>query len=151
MNWDAIGAFGEILGSIAVLVSLFYLAAQIKSNTRQLRFDAGHTVSNSLDRAFEPIYTEPSMSIWPKGHNDYDSLSEGERPIFNALMYRNVSNFQNVIFARNEGLIDEDIFQRTHVRFYSAMVNSPGGARWFKNERGSFITDLVELLVANDS
>ncbi len=33
MNWDAIGAIGEILGAIAVLGTLIYLAAQIRQNT----------------------------------------------------------------------------------------------------------------------
>ena len=30
MNWDAIGAIGEILGAIAVVATLFYLAVQIR-------------------------------------------------------------------------------------------------------------------------
>ena len=33
MNWDAIEAVGEILGALAVLVTMFYLAVQIKQNT----------------------------------------------------------------------------------------------------------------------
>lgn len=35
MNWEAIGAVGEALGSIAVLVTLIYLAIQIRQNTAQ--------------------------------------------------------------------------------------------------------------------
>ena len=30
MNWDAIGAIGEIIGAIAVVSTLFYLAVQIR-------------------------------------------------------------------------------------------------------------------------
>jgi hypothetical protein len=37
MNWDAIGAIGEILGAAAVLATLFYLAAQIRQNTISTR------------------------------------------------------------------------------------------------------------------
>jgi hypothetical protein len=33
MNWEAIGAIGEIVGSFAVLITLIYLAQQIKQNT----------------------------------------------------------------------------------------------------------------------
>jgi len=32
-NWDALGAIGEIAGAIAVLVTLIYLAIQIKDNS----------------------------------------------------------------------------------------------------------------------
>ena len=31
MNWDAVGAVGDLLGSIAVIVTLLYLVRQIKS------------------------------------------------------------------------------------------------------------------------
>lgn len=34
MNWEAIGAVGEILGAIAVLLSLAYLAVQIRQNLK---------------------------------------------------------------------------------------------------------------------
>jgi len=33
MNWDAIAAVGELLGASAVLVTLIYLAVQIRQNT----------------------------------------------------------------------------------------------------------------------
>jgi len=32
MNWDAIGAVGEVVGALAVVVSLIYLAGQIRHN-----------------------------------------------------------------------------------------------------------------------
>ena len=40
MNWDAIGAVGEIVGAIAVVVTLAYLAIQIQQNTRMMRREA---------------------------------------------------------------------------------------------------------------
>jgi hypothetical protein len=34
MNWDAIGAIGELTGALAVVVSVIYLALQIRNNTQ---------------------------------------------------------------------------------------------------------------------
>ena len=34
MDWDAIGAIGEVLGALAVVGSLVYLAIQIRSSTK---------------------------------------------------------------------------------------------------------------------
>ena len=34
MNWEAIGATGEVLGAVAVLVTLVYLAVQVRQNVR---------------------------------------------------------------------------------------------------------------------
>ena len=33
MNWDAMGAIGEVVGALAVVVTLIYLAMQIRHNT----------------------------------------------------------------------------------------------------------------------
>ncbi len=45
MNWEAIGAIGEILGALAVFVTLIYLAVQIKQNTRSM--DVGHRLAQT--------------------------------------------------------------------------------------------------------
>ena len=33
MNWEAISAIGQIVGALAVLITLIYLAIQLKQNT----------------------------------------------------------------------------------------------------------------------
>lgn len=33
MNWEAIGAIGEVVGAVAVVATLIYLIAQLKQNT----------------------------------------------------------------------------------------------------------------------
>ena len=40
MNWDAIGAIAESLGALAVIISLIYLAAQVRQTRVQLRAQA---------------------------------------------------------------------------------------------------------------
>lgn len=53
MNWDAIGAIGELLGSIAVVVTLLYLVRQLKSteiatlNSTQSSIQLGRVTVNS--------------------------------------------------------------------------------------------------------
>ena len=37
MNWEAISAIGEILGAAGVIITLAYLAAQIRQNTKVSR------------------------------------------------------------------------------------------------------------------
>ena len=37
MNWEAIGAIGEILGALAVICTLVYLAVQIKQNSNMMK------------------------------------------------------------------------------------------------------------------
>jgi hypothetical protein len=43
MNWDAVGALGEVLGSIAVFLTLGYLAVQVRHARDQVR----HSISQN--------------------------------------------------------------------------------------------------------
>jgi hypothetical protein len=47
MNWDAIGAAGELIGAFAVVVSIVYLSTQIRSNTRATKASAGFEAAHS--------------------------------------------------------------------------------------------------------
>jgi hypothetical protein len=37
MNWDALGSLSELVGAIAVVVTLAYLAIQIRENNKMMR------------------------------------------------------------------------------------------------------------------
>jgi len=55
MNWDAIGAVGEIVGAAAVVVSLIYLARQMRMSNKLARAEAFRTPNaqlNSINAAF---------------------------------------------------------------------------------------------------
>ena len=47
MDWDAVGAIGEILGAGAVVISILYLAKQINANTRSMKANAGFQATHS--------------------------------------------------------------------------------------------------------
>ena len=48
MNWDAIGAVGEIAGAAAVIISLVYLARQMIISNRLAKAEAFRAGSGSL-------------------------------------------------------------------------------------------------------
>ena len=51
MNWDAIGAVGEVLGALAVVLTLAYLAIQIRQNTAIAKMAAmQNIIQGGVDR-----------------------------------------------------------------------------------------------------
>ena len=52
MNWEAIGALSEFVGAIAVVITLVYLAIQIRQNTRAIRLDTGHDITEEYRDIF---------------------------------------------------------------------------------------------------
>ena len=47
MNWDAVEAIGEIVGALAVFLTLIYLALQIRQNTKAVQASAADASSLS--------------------------------------------------------------------------------------------------------
>ena len=48
MNWEALVAIEEIVGAIAVVLTLGYLAVQIPQNTRELRLNTFQSITVRL-------------------------------------------------------------------------------------------------------
>lgn len=78
MNWDAIGAVGEIIGAIAVVVSLLYLALQIRAQNSQAKLTALHEMSREQRIASEILAQKDLSEIFVRANKDYGSLSEAE-------------------------------------------------------------------------
>lgn len=50
MNWEAIGAVGEVVGAVAVIATILYLAAQVRMSNR---FEAANHQDIHMDRIRE--------------------------------------------------------------------------------------------------
>ena len=75
MNWDALGAIGEIVGATAVVISVFYLAVQIRKQTVESRLTATRDVSDKRSGFMKLLVSDEDLSqIWLKVIRDYDSL-----------------------------------------------------------------------------
>ena len=61
MNWDVISAVGEVVGSIAVVVTLVYLAVQIRQNTESLRMTAELDVSQQTAEFAARVRAQPDI------------------------------------------------------------------------------------------
>lgn len=130
VNWDAIGAIAEAVGAFAVVGSLVYLAIQIRSNTKQLRFEATQSIAESLDRALDPIYMDNNSAIWVKGLKDLHSLDEAERAVFNGLMGRQLHNIFNTFEAGRMGMVDSHKTQKLYQKFFADFFSAPGAKQW---------------------
>jgi K+ transporter len=46
MNWDAIGAVGEMIGALALVVTIAYLALQVRASTNESEGNAFTVTGN---------------------------------------------------------------------------------------------------------
>ena len=68
MNWEAIGAVGEVVGAMAVIVTIAYLARQIRANSNQMKVGSLIALNHLTNEAFDPIYNnDRNIRIWTQG------------------------------------------------------------------------------------
>ncbi|MGD2047251.1 MAG: hypothetical protein PVJ80_13005 [Gemmatimonadota bacterium] len=66
MNWEAIGATAELVGAVAVLVSLIYLANQIRQGTAATRVQTVQHLLTSDTASADSMIAGPLPEILVK-------------------------------------------------------------------------------------
>ena len=70
-----LGNYGEFVGAIAVVITLAYLAAQIRQNTLAMEKNAEREVLNDAARWRENVIRQPEVAeLYLKGLSEPESL-----------------------------------------------------------------------------
>ena len=62
MNWEAIGASGEVLGGVLVLATLVYLSIQIRQTNKIALYNAQKDLLSRYDEIHKIITTSPELT-----------------------------------------------------------------------------------------
>ena len=155
MNWDAVGAFGEIIGALAVFLTLMYLSIQIRQNTQQisLSLEASKLAAfeqnvDSGNRVRELLITNPAVTeLLIKGLADYRSLPPANRFRCNML-------FRNLLSAIQGGYVrqltlggDPEDFSGTE-KMLDDLLENPGVRQWLEDIEPDWRPEFTELVAS---
>jgi len=95
MNWDAIGAIGEVLASIGVIISLLFLSMQLRENTKAMSTQSQERNLDELKIIWSKFVDDPELAAtWLKALKGGTSLSESEKNQFRYLFYIQMLTYQ---------------------------------------------------------
>lgn len=136
MNWDAIGAVGEIIGAIAVVATLIYLSTQIRQNNKLLSSDSRQTlVSNDLTSLISNV---ENSDVFAKLVSN-ELLSAEEQLRLSFIFALDLRNREFEYFQFKNGLLDEETW--LSYRKVVLINHSTGlGKKWWE-EIGRGIVD----------
>ena len=108
MNWEAIGAIGDLVGGIAVLATLVYLAIQVQQNTNSVR-GAAEMESGRMRMDWHAIAaSDPHLAeIWEKAMQNSQSLSWQELGRFRWFVASYFFVFEASWFQYKRRLLDD--------------------------------------------
>lgn len=134
MNWDALGAIAEMVASVAVLITLIYLAIQVKQNTAMSREAIlRNQTDRNMDNSKFIAGTPGLMDIYIRAMDDPDQVTREERWRFGSYMYGMFLDFQEA-YHFNESRRQNDYWWpmiRKNITFY---LSRPGGRAWWKSQ-----------------
>jgi len=103
---------GELVGVLAVVASLIYLALQLRQNTKSIRLSTLHDIT-SLWVTVMSMHgqSQEASNLWYKGLNDYDNLTREEKTRFLIFIGVSMRVLSEQLFQWQEGALDKNIWQ----------------------------------------
>lgn len=112
MNWNAIGAIAELLGAIGVIISLGYLAHQVRQNTRSVRAASYQSWFASYDSFSNLLLGDPGLdALLHRAASAPQDLTPEERRRFLGVLRRAFRQLENLYYQHRQGMIDRELFE----------------------------------------
>ena len=135
MNWDALGASAELLGAIAVIISVVYLAFQIRQNTKQIEENTRATQAAAFDSSIthgfsarQAIAENGDLArIFVEGSQDPTALSEIDKVRYRLVVQNILWSVWNMQTQTKFGSLQEELWD-TQNHDIEKSSDNPGGA-----------------------
>ena len=150
MNWESINSIAQLIAALGVVASLFYLAAQIRQNTRSQRSVVVDSLTRSLTDLLGPQASDFSqMQTWISITEDWRGATEADRLRGIFLLFTMFKVFENAWFQRCQGTLDPEQWEAwdRHIRVY---YHRPGVKTWWSLRRGMFAAGFRDYLESSD-
>ena len=113
MNWDALQAVGELVAAVGVIVSLAYLAAQVRQNTKSIRSAANQDLLTSFNDVMQATrqsaFGARMYDVTVRGA--WDELSPEEVPAARMGLIAVLRVFEQAYLQHKAGLLDDEIWE----------------------------------------
>jgi hypothetical protein len=153
MNWQAIGAMGEAIGALAVVLTLGYLAVQVRDTRKLLRANAHQA---RTDRNIQILlgrlhFPPPSLEKINSGQE----LSSDELSNLQAHNAIGLRHFEDLFYQHSLGLVDDETWEANQFgleyianRFMRPVMGEGENSEWLdlRMYRSEFAEHLRGLL-----
>ena len=138
MTLEDLANVGQVVSAIAVVISLAYLALQVRQNTASLRSDA---YGRALDRISEMqgrFASDPAFArLWARGASDVSALTPVERISAMWALYEVFGAFEFMYLQHTVGALPEEVWQRWS-RTIAWWFSNPGVASMWRGRPAPF-------------
>ena len=141
---EALGHLGEFVGALGVVISLIYLAQQMRQNTTSVRAASFNSMVQNSIRLLEHAFRDSEFADFlHRAEQNPDSLSPDERLRWDSYMTAAYRHFGNLIYQYRVGALDQEMWE-SYQRTLETHLRSPSWGNWFLENKVLFSRALVE-------
>lgn len=134
MTLDDLGNVGDFIAAIAVVVSLIYVAIQVRQNPRIVKAATHHSSSRAWSELERALGADPeTVRTLLKGGRNYAELDLEERFRYSLLMRAILHLHEDDFVQTQEGLIDAKRSERYRRSLEKALAEPAARAWWAEN------------------
>lgn len=155
MTLEALGNLGDFVGGIGVVVTLLYLAQQIRRNTRSVEAATIQSTTEHFTAFMQWLAGNADLTrIFEAGSRDFEGLTSVDRMRFGGILNVALRGTENALAQTRRGLLPESAWESTRSQLRFAF-RTPGVLAWWnQGGRDGFNLELrrwVELEVIGDA
>jgi len=150
MALSDLAALGSFVSGFAVLVSLIYLALQVRQTERNQQISIRHSRASRIVELHLALAAPGVAGAWLHGSGSPQEVTETELSQFINLCRALFFHFEDSFYQREEGLLNDDAFE-TVVAGARLSARSPGFRAAWKIARSNFggrFLDFMDGVVA---
>ena len=145
MNWDAIGAIGEIVGAFAVVVSLLFVGWQLYQNTDALKTSTSQSHLDSFFAIASTVFKDPEFAeLYNKGLFEPETLSDVDRIRFYGFCTSTFRYYETSYIQFRKGKLDAELWDTLETQLAS-ISSTRGVQQWWKTRANWFSKDFQQL------
>jgi hypothetical protein len=111
MSIAELGSLGEFLSSIVVLITIIYLAMQVRQNTTAMKSSQSSQFVSWNTGMVEPLALDREvMELWLKGDTEFYDLDETDKQRMIFFEWRAISAWNHHYHMRMKGLVDDHLW-----------------------------------------
>lgn len=144
MSLEQLGVIANIVGAIAIVISLVYLAIQIKDSARSSRSAAVTDATTAMQSFYQELGSNPATSrLFLQAVTNPDALSEQDQFQYVMLMHSCFLGFQRSYFLAREGTLDVALRDSIGTAI-QAINRTPGIQLYWRQRKAYFQPEFVE-------
>jgi len=141
MNIESMANYADVIGGIAVIVSLIYVGLQIRRNAKSSQSQANQSAHESLANVSLEVAKDSNFSSFTrKGMVAFDEVTEEEKFRFMLLMITIFRRYENIFYQYQKGFLEKELWEGYRQSMLLYFYTSGGQAFW--NARGGHFSGL---------